>query len=155
MIDVKRHPRKIRVYGTAWERRKLRRGLNLLNRLGAGPVIKDLCSVKALDEVSHLMPPYRRTACSTANIGREDLTDTVETAIAVYHEALHAKDIIGNGSGAITRENEIRAHKQTRAFIEKWLRREDRPGIKTRLKQEMAEEDQYIDILKKGGSVDA
>jgi hypothetical protein len=128
----------------------VRSALGELRRLKADQNLKHVCRLQVSDEDSQVMAGktgFRRRACSVANIEHGDTHDEVEAATTIFHEALHAKDIATKGPSAITKANEVKAHKDTILFLRDWKTKETRAAIRRRLDEEIAEEQMSIQVL--------
>src|SRR5437899_13037501 len=123
MVSVAQHRRKLKVYGTADERRKIRAGLDLMEKYGWTDYLPSVCAIKALDVVSHTAGPFvaGKDTCLEINIEPADLKDDVETALAIRHESYHTKRIQEVGKEALTIEEELDEHEKTREDVDKAL----------------------------------
>src|SRR3990167_2649835 len=76
-----------------------------LHRLGADENLRHVCRIQVTDEDSQVVPDkhlgFRRNGCSIVNLGNrkpyDDIHDEVESAVTIYHESLHARDIAQKG----------------------------------------------------------
>lgn len=149
MITVKQHNRKLRVYGTPAERKKIRDGLALMRKYGWDRYLPNICVIKALNAVSHTSGPYVKGTCVEINVEPADLVDDVETALTISHESIHAAEIAKDGIDALELEDELRAHKETKQLVEEAMGKEDRPSHMGRLVEELVQQDSYIATYKK------
>ena len=131
--------------------------LRELRRQHATENLKSVCHLQVSDEDSQVIPTpklgFRRGACSVVNLGNRrpynDVQDEVEAAVTIYHESLHARDIAEKGEKGVSKANEIKAHEETIDFLKGWQLREKRGGVQKRLVEEMKEERQSIETLRR------
>ena len=130
----------------------LRRADKHLRKLKATKNQKYVCRVQVTKEDSQVLPVkgvgFRRNACTVTNIEIGDTKNEVRAATTKFHEALHAKDIAKDGAGAITKENEIKAHYATIAFLDDWEKRDQRKDIQKWIGEEKSDERHSIQVLK-------
>jgi len=123
-----------------------------LRRLKADKNLKDACWVQATEEDSQVMENsrlgFRRNACSVINLEPRDVKDEVGAATTIFHESLHARDIAKGGEKAITKRNEVNAHKETIAFLKDWQKKESRPKALRGIQRELGEEKRAIEYLR-------
>jgi len=123
-----------------------------LRRLKANKNLKDACWVQATEEDSQVMENsrlgFRRNACSVINLEPRDVEDEVGAATTIFHESLHARDIAKGGEKAITKRNEVNAHKETIAFLKDWQKKESRPKALRGIQRELGEEKRAIEYLR-------
>ena len=123
-----------------------------LRRLKADKNLKDACWVQATEEDSQVMENsrlgFRRNACSVINLEPRDVEDEVGAATTIFHESLHARDIAKGGEKAITKRNEVNAHKETIAFLKDWQKKESRPKALRGIQRELGEEKRAIEYLR-------
>jgi len=123
-----------------------------LRRLKADKNLKDACWVQATEEDSQVMENsrlgFRRNSCSVINLEPRDVHDEVGAATTIFHESLHARDIAKGGEKAITKDNEINAHKETIAFLKDWRKRESRPEALRGIRRELGEEKRAVEYLR-------
>lgn len=149
MVTVTKHKRRLKVYGTPEERRKIHDGLDLMKRYGWDRYLPDICVIKALNAVSHTSGPYVKGACAEINIESDDLKDDVETALTITHESIHAREISKEGLAALNREDELQAHEETKQLVKEAIGKEDRPSHLGRLEEELVQQDTYISAYKR------
>ena len=136
--------------------RVVRGALRQLRSLDADHNLKYACRIQVTEQDSQVIPEkrlgFRRNVCSVINVGDNhelsDIEDEVEAATTIYHEALHARDISKDGEKAITKENEIKAHEETIAFLKDWAKIEKRDHVKKRIAEELEEEREAIQTLR-------
>src|SRR5947207_213230 len=148
MVSVSKHVRhKVKVYGTPDERRKIRAGLDLMEKYGWNDYLPSVCAIKALDVVSHTAGPFveGKDTCLEINVEPADLVDDVETALTIRHESYHTKRIQEVGKEALTVEEELDAHEKTAEDIDKALRVEERPRYMARLGEEYHQQEEDIE----------
>ena len=130
----------------------LRRADKHLRKLKATKNQKYVCRVQVTKEDSQVLPVkgvgFRRNACTITNIEIGDTKNEVRAATTKFHEALHAKDIARGGAGAVTKENEIRAHRATITFLDDWAKRDQRKDIQKWIGEEKSGEQHSIQVLK-------
>ena len=123
-----------------------------LRRLKADKNLKDACLLQAAEEASPVMENsrlgFRRNACSVINLEPRDVEDEVGAATTIFHESLHARDIAKGGEKAITKRNEVNAHKETIAFLKDWQKKESRPKALRGIQRELGEEKRAIEYLR-------
>jgi len=137
--------------------RVVKGALGELRRQHATQNLRHVCHLQVSDEDSQVIAApeigFRRGGCTIVNLGNRrpfnDVEDEVEAAVTIYHEALHARDIARQGEGGISRENEIRAHEETIEFLKDWQKREKRENVQRRLAEEIREEQQSIETLRR------
>ena len=148
MVSITQHKRRLKVFGTPTERKKIRSGLALMAKYGWDRYLPNICVIKALNAVSHTAGPYVKGACVEINIEPDDLKDDVETAGTITHEAIHGREIAKEGVAALEQDDEIRAHEETKRLFEEAMTIEDRPSHLGRLEEEIFQQDTYIAKLK-------
>ncbi len=131
----------------------LRRADRHLRKLKADKNEKYVCRTQVTEEDSQVMPAkglgFQKNTCSIVNIEKGDVQNEVRAATTKFHEAWHAKDIAKGGAAATTKENEIKAHHATIAFLEDWERKDERKDIRKWIREEKAGERNSIEVLKR------
>jgi hypothetical protein len=138
----------------------VRKAVRTLERMHEDKDFKHMCGVKLSENPSQVLPNgpsgFRGGACSTVNVEPRDSQDEVAAGFTLRHEGIHARVIAEQGPEAVENErgvqHEIEAHEETVKFGREWLKRERQESKRRRIREEIAEEERAIRLLRSGAA---